>query len=141
MTATRSWPEPVWTAIHTSDTDLHRLATALQGLRAVCSTAAASLSPTDEFHPAASWLSADGLLALLELTGIAGPATEWTLDEPPDPTTAAAAVDQLLAQTTTLAHALADDAAAARDGERARVMAEVVKQLALGRQLTHGPPW
>lgn len=141
MTARTPWPEQAWTAIDGAATDLHALTAALQGLRAACSTAAAALTPASQFHPAAGWLTADGLLALLELTATTGPTPETNVDEPSDLQTAADAIELLLQQAADLAHTIAADATAAGDRDRSRVIADVVKQLALGHQLTYGRPW
>ena len=141
-TTTRdAWDAPAWALVHAASPGTDQLVAALCATRASCDAAITIAPRVDGFDPANGWHTADGLLALLELTHDFPTADDLRLGSPPSLAAAALAIDEHL-------HTAADATLTATEALRGhgatdqlRAMATVMSQLAAGYQRTFGRPW
>ena len=136
-----TWDAPARALVHTASPGTGQLVAALRATRASCDAAITIAPRVDGFDPASGWHTADGLLALLELTHDLPTVDELRLASPPSLAAAALAVDEHL-RTAADATLTATEALQGRGAtDRLRVMATVMSQLAAGYQRTFGRPW
>lgn len=135
------WDAPAWGRISQAEPGQASVVAALQALRDVCGVAAAVGQRTPEFSPGSGWHTADGALALLEMTSETPVTDELVLAGPPSTHAAEAAVDALfrLAADHTLATTLSLQGST--QTEQVRVLAAVMQQLSDGYQLVFDRPW